>query len=162
MTTEQKPESQGDKLLWILGGVVGAVAVAFFAFMYLGTPESAAPVASLSIDTPEAAPAEPAEAAAPPVSDFSVRLNRARLAMDANMLVEPEGYSAWSIYTAILDEDAGNAAAAEGLELVADRLIDQAFAALTAGRRTDAAALADRVLQRLPGHAGMWRKGPGY
>jgi TonB family protein len=153
VSTEQQPDSQGDKLLWILGGGVGAVAVAFIAFMYVGTPESAAPVAPLSIGTPEAVSRETAAESPPTASDFSVRLNRARLAMDANMLIEPEGYSAWSIYTSILDEDATNAAANEGLELVADRLIDGAFAALTAGRRADAAELAERVLQRLPNHS---------
>ena len=153
MTSEQAPKSQGDKLLWILGGVVAAVAVAFFAFLNMGAPESAAPVSTLTIGTPEAAPADNNAESAPAANDFTVRLNRARLAMDANMLIEPEGYSAWSIYTAILDEDAANAAANEGLELVAARLIDAAFDALTAGRRTDATELADRVLRRLPNHA---------
>lgn len=153
MTAEQQPGPQGDKLLWITGAGVAVVAVAFFAFLNMGAPESAAPISTLSINAPETPSAMMNTETVPEPNDLSVRLNRARLAMDANMLTEPEGYSAWSIYSAILDDDATNTAASEGLLLVAGRVIDQAFEALNTGRRDAAAALADRVLNRFPDHA---------
>jgi TonB family protein len=145
-------KSQGDKLLWMLGAAVTAVAVAFFAFLNMGAPETAAPITTLAPDAAEATTAESATDVRAEATDFSVRLNRARLAMDADMLTEPEGYSAWSIYAAILDEDAANAPANEGLGLVAGRLVDRAFDALNAGRRNSAASLAERILSRFPDH----------
>ncbi len=151
MTSEIPAKPQGDKLLWMLGAGVGLIAVVFFTFLNMGAPEAPAPMTTLTSTAPAEPPA--AAAAVPEPDDFSVRLNRARLAMDAGMLTEPEGYSAWSIYSAILDDDASNAAAGEGLELVAARLIDQAFDALNAGRRDSAADLAERVLGRFPAHA---------
>jgi protein TonB len=126
--------------------------VAFFVFLNLDAPQPQ--TASDNFVPVPASDAQPLEAGARQAEavDFSVRLNRARLALDAGMLIEPEGYSAWSIYAAIVDEDADNTAANEGLNLVASRLIDESFAAVNAGRRDAAAEIALLVLSRFPGH----------
>jgi TonB family protein len=151
---ERQPGAQGDKVLWLLGAGVAIVAVAFFVLLNMGTPEFTATRVEITPEKTQAAAvrANPEDGDAP--FDLSVRLNRARLALDAGMLTEPEGYSAWSIYAAILDQDAENTDAGAGLRLVADRVVDQAFDALNAGRRDMAEALAERVLDRFPDDRG--------
>lgn len=154
MTSADQAASQGDRLIWILGGVVAAVGVVFYLFLNTGSSESATPELDTAAPNAASAPPEPAaNPAQPQPQDFSVQLNRAQLAVDANMLTQPEGYSAWSIYSEILAADATNTEAATGLDLVAGRIVDEAFAELTAGRRDTAAELAERVLGAFPDHA---------
>ena len=126
--------------------------IAFLAFMNMGAPDTTTAITTLPSIEAEQTTVDNSTEVAATAQDFSVQLNRARLAVDAQMLTEPEGYSAWSIYTAILDEDAGNSAAADGLELVAARIIDQAFDALNTGQRDTAEQLAERVLSRFADH----------
>lgn len=155
MSADKKPANQGERMLWVLGGAVCIMAVAFFALLNMGgsdSPTLERTVSSPSAPaTPEAAPESAASSTAE--NDFSVQLNRARLALDAGMLIEPDGFSAWSIYSNILATDAGNAAAQAGLTAVADSLADQAHSEFNSGRRDEARALAQRVIGRFPAHA---------
>src|SRR5690606_39462451 len=77
-----------------------------------------------------------------------------QLAFEAGMLIEPEEYSAWALYRAVLQTDPSNAAAREGLLKVADELVRRGEAALEQGRFADAQGIADRILAALPGHGG--------
>jgi TonB family protein len=70
------------------------------------------------------------------------------------MLVEPERYSAWTLYAEILDADPENAAATTGLYEVADALVERATTAFEQGRFGDAEATVEHVLAELPAHDG--------
>jgi TonB family protein len=145
---------QGDRLLWMLGGGVGLVAVLSFVMLNFGTTEESAREQSTSlVTTAKLKSAEDHLSPEVPSDDlFRVRLNRAQLAFDAGMLIEPEGFSAWSLYEKILAEDAGNRAAQRGLEAVADALVDEASEASSAGQDAAAQRLLALVLKRYPEH----------
>jgi TonB family protein len=66
------------------------------------------------------------------------------------MLIEPEGYSAWSLFARVLEEEPGNADASEGLDAVAEILVERGVAALEQGRVDDAQAIVDRIFGLLP------------
>jgi TonB family protein len=76
----------------------------------------------------------------------------ATLAYEAGMLVEPEEYSAWHLFTQILESDTNNAAATEGLGKVANELLNRGNSALEQGRLEDVQGIVDRVLGALPEH----------
>ena len=82
-------------------------------------------------------------------------LRMADLAFAAGMLVEPEEYSAWTLYARLADGDSAHAAAARaGLEKVAAELLRRGTTALEQGRVDDAAETAQRILGVLPEHGG--------
>jgi TonB family protein len=145
---------QGDRLLWMLGGGVGLVAALSFVMLNFGTTEDSARAQPASLV--HAAMLQSAEDAVAvevlPEEIFKVRLNRAQLAFDAGMLIEPEGFSAWSLYENILAEDGGNEVAERGLKAVADALVDEAFEASSAGHNDTAQRLLAQVLKRYPDH----------
>ena len=154
MSIETKATNQGDRMLWVLGAGVCILAVAFFAFLNLDGFGSADEVPAARQNTAIANQSDVSDASADvDVPDYGVQLNRALLALDAGMLIEPEGFSAWSIYADILAADAQNEAAQTGLAQVADSLADEAHEKFNAGRRDEAQALAQRVLDRFPNHA---------
>jgi TonB family protein len=111
-------------------------------------------------------------AAAPPVDDGSVALTSeldpepvlstnldnplrmAELAYEAGMLIEPEDYSAWTLFAGVLAQEPENAAARAGLEKVAADLVQRSSVALEQGRYDDAGAMVDRILGTLPEHSG--------
>lgn len=94
--------------------------------------------------------ADPSRVAEPGVAD---PLRMADLAFAAGMLVEPEAYSAWTLYAAIAAGDPHNAAAHAGLEKVATELARRAATALEQGRIDDARGTVERILTLLPEHA---------
>jgi TonB family protein len=71
------------------------------------------------------------------------------------MLVEPQEYSAWTLYRSVVKAEPNNAAAIEGLNKVADELVRRGETALEQGRFDDARATVERVRAALPQHAGM-------
>jgi TonB family protein len=155
--TMDKPpqvEQQGDRLLWLAAGIVAAIGITW---LVISKPWSAGP-------EPAAAPAaaEVANATAPPMpararpaagpSGLSNPLRMAQLAYEAGMLVEPEDYSAWTLFAGVLAEDPDNATAKAGLEAVSGELLRRASVALEQGRLDAASQSVERILAALPEH----------
>jgi TonB family protein len=150
---------QSDLLLWVAGGVVAAVAVAWLVIMkpWAG---GTAPVAQVESPVSVAMAASP-----PPAQDELLApegdqgtldnpLHMAELAYQAGMLVEPEEYSAWTLYARVVKAEPSNTAAVEGLTKVADDLVRRGETALEQGRFDDARATVERIRAALPAHAG--------
>jgi TonB family protein len=78
----------------------------------------------------------------------------AELAYQAGMLVEPEEYSAWTLYSRVVKSEPDNSAAVEGITKVADDLVRRGETALEQGRFDDARATVERIRAVLPAHAG--------
>lgn len=164
-----KPASsnQGDLLLWIAGGAIAAVGAAWLIITQpWNTPSdvSTAPIAAATAPTPAAA-ASPAltteveaavgdASALPPDATLDNPLRMAELAYEAGMLVEPEEFSAWSLFARVLKDEPDNVTALEGLTKVADDLVRRGATALDQGRFDDARATVERVRAALPDHAG--------
>lgn len=147
-------DRQGDLMLWIAGGAVAALGLIW---LLLSHPWSsaAAPAAVPAAVQPEAPATAPSTAAGRGTSDEALDnpLRMAELALEAGMLVEPEDYSAWSLFKQVLDADPDNAAAKDGLNRVAEQLLEQAGVALEQGRYDDARDTAQRILAVLPDDA---------
>ena len=158
--------NQSDLLLWIAGGAIAAVGAAWLIITQpWNTSDAAAPEVAFSrAPAPEAA-AAPAlttevEAAAgdaaalAPEATLDNPLRMAELAYDAGMLVEPEEYSAWTLFARVLKAEPANAAARDGLTKVADDLVRRGETALDQGRFDDARATVERIRATLPEHPG--------
>ena len=161
MTSAKNSGRQSDLLLWVAGGVVAAVGVAWLVILkpWSGAPAPAeqpapAPTVAMAADAPKPPPSgdEPPTA---PAAALDNPLRMAELAFQAGMLVEPQEYSAWTLYRSVLKGEPGNAAALEGLNKVADELVRRGETALEQGRFDDARATVERVRAALPQHAGM-------
>jgi TonB family protein len=150
---------QSDLLLWVAGGVVAAVGGAW---LVITEPWVAAPQRVALADPTTTAAATPAatpdagvtEAASGLTATLDDPLRMARLAFDAGMLVEPEEYSAWTLYARVFKEQPDNLEARDGLSKVADELVSRGETALEQGRFPDARATVARVLAALPDHPG--------
>jgi TonB family protein len=165
--SQKKPSSnQGDLLLWIAGGAIAAVGAAWLFIMQPwkgdgGEPEeitvALAPASSAATPpalTAEAEAVADGAAAAPTEAALDNPLRMAQLAYEAGMLVEPDEYSAWTLFSRVLKDDPQSTAALEGLTKVADDLISRGTTALDQGRFDDARAAVERVRAALPDHAG--------
>jgi len=166
--TTSKSLNQGDLMLWIAGGAIAAVGVAWLVIMQPwsgsgGDAAEATPVVSASA-TSEPEPDQALVVAvlddgttAPPSAEEATLdnpLRMAELAYDAGMLVEPEEYSAWTLYARVLKSEPDNTAARDGLTKVADDLVRRGETALDQGRFDDARALVERIRGALPSHPG--------
>jgi TonB family protein len=166
--TTAKPanSNQSDLLLWIAGGAIAAVGAAWLFItqpwassqtdaLEIAFARAPAPAGAWGARLPPvvAAGAGPATALAPD-TELDNPLRMAELAYDAGMLVEPEEYSAWTLYGRVLKSEPGNVAAREGLTKVADDLVRRGETALDQGRFDDARALIERIRAALPDHAG--------
>jgi protein TonB len=159
-----KPSShQGDLLLWIAGGAIAAVGAAWLIITQprQGADEQEITLAMATASSAATSPALTAEAeavaddaAAAPEAVLDNPLRMAQLAYDAGMLVEPDEYSAWTLFARVLKSEPGNAAALEGLTKVADDLVRRGETALDQGRFDDARATVERIRATLPNHAG--------
>ncbi len=158
--------NQGDLLLWIAGGAIAAVGTAWLVITqpWKGADAEPQEIAFARVPTPPAA-ASPAlttevEAAAGDASALSSDatldnpLRMAELAYDAGMLIEPEEYSAWTLYSRVLRDEPDNSAARDGLTKVADDLVRRGETALDQGRFDAARATVERIRAALPDHAG--------
>ena len=155
--------NQGDLLLWIAGGAIAAVGAAWLVIMQPwkgGGDEQEITLAVAPTSSAAAAPAltAPAEAvagdAAVAADELDNPLRMAQLAYDAGMLVEPDEYSAWTLFQRALKSEPDNAAALEGLTKVADDLVRRGETALDQGRFDDARDTVDRIRAALPNHPG--------
>jgi periplasmic protein TonB len=160
MSTQTKNASrQSDLMLWVAGGVIATVGVAWLVILrpwgsgdnqsVATTPAPTITVASAAGGTP------PAENAAGQLdSGLDNPLRMAKLAYDAGMLVEPAEYSAWTLYSKALKSEPDNAEAIEGITKVADDLVRRGETALDQGRFDDARATIERIRAVLPQHPG--------
>ncbi len=155
--TQQKTANQGDLLLWIAGGAIAAVGVAWLVIMkpWAGN-DVAEPQATHAASQPaQAEPLVLAMATAEPAETMLDNpLRMAQLAYDAGMLIEPEEYSAWTLYARAAKAEPGNADAVAGLTQVANDLVQRGETALEQGRFDDARATVERIRVALPNHAG--------
>jgi TonB family protein len=78
----------------------------------------------------------------------------AELAYEAGMLIEPEEFSAWTLFAGVLKSEPDSLAARDGLTKVADDLVRRGETALDQGRFDDARATVERIRAVLPEHAG--------
>jgi TonB family protein len=164
MKAAKPSPDQGDLLLWIGGGAIAAIGAAWLVITQPwrgGGDEqeiTLAVAAASSAATPPALTAQAEavadDAAAAPEAVLDNPLRMAQLAYDAGMLIEPDEYSAWTLFSRVLKSEPGNEAALDGLTKVADDLVRRGATALDQGRFDDARAAVDRVRSALPNHEG--------
>jgi protein TonB len=169
MSAAKKSSSnQGDLLLWIAGGAIAAMGAAWLVIMQpwkngaaeqeialaMAAPTSSASSAAAPPALTASAEAVAGDAAVAPETGLDNPLRMAQLAYDAGMLVEPDEYSAWTLFQRVLKNEPGNAAALEGLTKVADDLVRRGETALDQGRFDDARATVERIRAALPNHPG--------
>jgi TonB family protein len=157
MTTDKIGRDSGrqsDLLLYVAGGVVATVGIAWLFMLKPWAKSELTPVAvsEAPVVIATAAPQSGDVAAADATLDNPLRM--AELAYQAGMLIEPEEYSAWTLYSRVVKSDPGNAAAVEGLTKVADDLVRRGETALEQGRFDDARATVERIRVALPAHEG--------
>jgi hypothetical protein len=160
--TQPTPTNQSDLLLWIAGGAIAAVGIAWLTIMkpWAGSddamPTPAPTLVSSPTETPTdiAAGVEEQAAATTAETPLDNPLRMAELAYDAGMLVNPEEYSAWTLYARVRKAEPGNATALAGLTKVADDLVRRGETALDQGRFDDARATVERIRTELPAHPG--------
>ncbi len=142
-----------DTLLWLGALVVAGVGISWLVMTQpwssdpstVTTPPTISQPASRTQETDRAQNADRDAASA-----LNNPLRMARLALDAGMLVEPDDYSAWSLFSRVLEDDPGNSEALEGLGEVAGILAERGSVALEQGRVDDAQAIVDRISSLLP------------
>jgi TonB family protein len=164
-----KPSSnQADLLLWIAGGAIAAVGTAWLVITqpWKGGAEPPKPItialatSSSAVTSPaltakaEAVAGDAAAAATAPEALLDNPLRMAELAYEAGMLIEPDEYSAWTLFSRVLKDEPDNAAARDGLTKVADDLVRRGETALDQGRFDDARATVERIRATLPEHEG--------
>ena len=153
------PDNKQDStdILLLLGGLV--VAGVGLSWLLLAKPWQLLSSEERVVPPPvTAATTQPRAAApaSPPALETTLDnpLQMARLAFEAGMLVEPAGYSAWSLYEQVLEETPNQPEALDGLTLIADSLVARAAVALEQGRLNDARDIVGRILGTLPDHDG--------
>ena len=163
--SDKKPSAnQADLLLWIAGGAIAAVGAAWLFIMQPWNGSGGDDEITVAMVTTPSATAEPAltapaeavadAAAALPEGELDNPLRMAQLAYDAGMLVEPDEYSAWTLFSRVLKDDPASTAALEGLTKVADDLVRRGETALDQGRFDDARTTVERIRSTLPEHPG--------
>jgi TonB family protein len=150
---------QSDLLLWV---AAAAVTVIGGAWLVISKPWATGSEPVVAVAAPaartEVAMATPAQSSDQTGADAQTTLDNplrmAKLAYDAGMLVEPEEYSAWTLYSRVLKSDPKNAEALAGLTKIADELVRRGETALEQGRFDDARGAVERIRAVLPAHAG--------
>jgi hypothetical protein len=143
---------QSDLMLWVAGAVIATVGVAWLVILRpwsSGDTEAVVATPAPTLAVASAASAPPADDSVPPAGQLDAGLDNplrmAKLAYDAGMLVEPEEYSAWTLYSKVLKTEPNNAEALEGIGKVADDLVRRGETALDQGRFDDARATIDAI-----------------
>jgi len=158
-------EQQSDALLWLGAAIIAGLGVTW---LLLSRPwaddgfdmRPAAAELSNETETSVASPTAPTPSAGGQArTGFETSLEHnplrmAELAYEAGMLVEPEEYSAWTLYQRALEQDPENEAARRGLEKIADDLLRRASVAVDQGRFDDALATIRRIRTVIPAHPG--------
>jgi TonB family protein len=146
-----------DTLLWLGGLIVAGVGISWL-FMTQPWVSEPSTVTSIRSSVQPSAQTVAARASAPELEsilDNPIRM--ARLAFEAGMLVEPENYSAWSLYEQILNDEPDHTEALQGLRNVAEVLVQRGSTAFEQGRIDDAQSIVNQILAALPDHAGAQR-----
>ena len=165
MSAAKPSSNQGDLLLWVGGGAIAALGAAW---LLISQPWKGGgtepPETTVAMATPSSAAAAPAltaeveavagDAAADTSGVLDNPLRMAELAYDAGMLIEPDEYSAWTLFSRVLRNEPDNAAARDGLTKVANDLVRRGETALDQGRFDDARATVERIRSALPEHVG--------
>jgi len=155
--TKPKKDST-DLLLWLGGLVIAGVGASW---LVVTQPWSSGPASVTTVSrVPQrtSTSSQPAvEQVSEPESVLEDSIRVARLAFEAGMLLEPEEYSAWSLYGQVLEDEPGHAAARQGLGSVADVLVERGASALEQGRLEDVRSVVDRILGTLPEHGDAQR-----
>jgi TonB family protein len=173
MTPNKDTGRQSDLLLYVAGGVVAAVGVTWLVILKPWGSSAPTPVepavqtqAIAMADTPR--PPADDDAPSAPSAALDNPLRMAELAFQAGMLIEPEEYSAWTLYRGVVKAEPSNQAAVQGLNKVADELVRRGETALEQGRFDDARAVVEKIRAALPAHAGakalaekIWPAGSG-
>src|SRR5690606_37720891 len=156
MDDTQDTAKQSDALLWLAGAIVVGMGVIW---LVLSKPWASDSVETYTATVPAQPAAErfdPRQAGRTnldtPLEDNPLRM--AQLALEAGMLVEPEEYSAWTLFRRALQQDPDNPTAREGLEQIAAELLRRANAAVEQGRFDDARATVARIREAFPVHTG--------
>jgi TonB family protein len=156
-------EKQNDRLLWLASAVLGAMGLTWLVISQPWSSDSMPAPATVTASVTTTAPpiasgsvALTSELDTEPVlsTNLDNPLRMAELAYEAGMLIEPEDYSAWTLFAGVLTQEPDNTAARAGLERVADDLVQRGGVALEQGRYDDAGAMIDRILGTLPEHSG--------
>lgn len=84
--------------------------------------------------------------------EAGVNLSKARMAVSADMLVEPAGQNALYFYSLVLDADPGHAEAANELAKVAETVATSIRSQLGSGEFKEAARLASKLANVAPAH----------
>lgn len=151
-----KDQDSTDVLLLLGGLVVAGVGVSW---LLLSKPWELLSGEERAVPPPVAA-VTPQPVDEPPASEPTLEstldnpLRMAHLAFEAGMLVEPAGYSAWSLYEQVLEETPDQPEALNGLTLIADALVARGAVALEQGRLNDVREIVERIRSRLPDHDG--------
>ena len=87
-----------------------------------------------------------------PQSQVDALLERARMAANAGLLIEPPGVSALDYYLAVLQEDPQNVEAGEGAGRIVRAVLDDAETAVSAGRTENAIATVNWIRTFQPGN----------
>lgn len=163
--TGHAPQQQSDALLWLGAAIIAGLGITW---LLLSRPWDDAGLdarPAAAAPSPEtSSPVDPL-VSTPGAGGQSVRadldttleanpLRMAELAYEAGMLVEPEEYSAWTLYKRALDQDPNSEAARRGLEKIADDLLKRASVAVEQGRFDDALATIQRIRTAIPAHPG--------
>jgi TonB family protein len=163
MSSNQAPVKKSqditDLLLYLGGIIVVGIGISWL-LMTKPWDEADRPAPSLATGaavTAEIAAILNPQPLAHPETVTNNPLRLARLAYEAGMLVEPERYSAWALYSEVLAADPENVAATAGLNEVADALLERATTALEQGRLDDAGVTLELIVAKLPGHSGAER-----
>lgn len=146
-------------MLWVAAAAVTVIGVTWLVISkpWATGSEPIAAVAppAASTEVAMATPAQgPNQAGADAETMLDNPLRMAKLAYDAGMLVQPEEYSAWTLYSQVLKNDPKNAEAIAGLTKIADELVRRGETALEQGRFDDARGVVERIRAVLPAHAG--------
>ncbi|HSC16307.1 MAG TPA: hypothetical protein VLI71_14380, partial [Gammaproteobacteria bacterium] len=112
MKTAKPSLDQGDLLLWIAGGAIAAMGAGWLVItqpwkgggdeqeMTLAVADTSSAATPPALTAEAEAVADDAAAAPEAVLDNPLRM--AQLAYDAGMLVEPDEYSAWTLFSRVL------------------------------------------------------------
>jgi TonB family protein len=160
-TSTQIPENRDitDILLWLGAAAVAGIGLSwlFLAQPWAATGDSARPVASPALTTTRLPTTPAADRLEVPARSADETLRMAQLAYDSGMLIEPERYSAWSLYLELIDADPTHAEALEGRRRIADALVERAAVALEQGRTDAADQSLEGVLGAVPDHPAALR-----
>ncbi len=156
MDDTQDTAKQSDALLWLAGAIVVGMGVIWLVLSKPWASDTTETYSTPVAAQPAAERFDPRQAGRTnldtPLEDNPLRM--AQLALEAGMLVEPEEYSAWTLFRRALEREPDNPTAREALEQIATELLRRANAAVEQGRFEDARATVTRIREVFPVHTG--------